>query len=194
MNRKHIVLVLVLILGVTLALGCTESSEDSDVAVESETLQTGEAQVMKEETTTSAEITSTSTASKYQDTEWINSCDDNLDVINSDLDNLGNASLNSDIHNIWTYGTALRIATQIAIDDSKLYSVSPSLQPIKEKYELTLNELYQAGYYAAEGAYNYNNGKLEQASEDFELSTSYLNLATSHFQEINNDINNYNSK
>lgn len=194
MNRKHIVLVLVLIIGVTLALGCTESSEDSDAVVESETLQTSEAQAIQEETPTLAEITTTSTASKYQDAEWISSCDGNLDVINSDMDNLSSAASNNDIHNIWTYGTALRIATQIAIDDSKLYSVSPSLQPIKEKYELTMNELNQAGYYAAEGAYNYNNGKLEQASEDFETSTSYLNLASAHFQEIINDVNNYNSK
>jgi len=49
MNNKNVILVIVIILGSIVALGCTESDDNSETSVESETVQTGEAKAVQEE-------------------------------------------------------------------------------------------------------------------------------------------------
>ncbi len=49
MNNKNVILVIVLILGFTVSLGCSESGDDTKTAVESENMQTGEVQAAQEE-------------------------------------------------------------------------------------------------------------------------------------------------
>jgi hypothetical protein len=66
-NKKNIVLVFVLIFGFILALGCTESSEDSGAAVESETLHTGD--TMSVEIPASAGITAHDATSQLSESK-----------------------------------------------------------------------------------------------------------------------------
>jgi hypothetical protein len=49
MNRKNIILIIVVVLGLMSALGCSESDDNSETSVESENIQTGESQAMQEE-------------------------------------------------------------------------------------------------------------------------------------------------
>lgn len=49
MNNKNVILVIVLILGFTVSLGCSESDDDTETAVETENMQTGEVQAAQEE-------------------------------------------------------------------------------------------------------------------------------------------------
>lgn len=49
MNRRNLILVIVVILGVMAVLGCSESDDYSDTSVESEAVPTGEAQTTQEE-------------------------------------------------------------------------------------------------------------------------------------------------
>jgi len=65
MNYKNIILIIVLVLGFTVCLGCTDSNDDSKKSVESEKVQTGISQANKEATQASAsENTSTSETTK----------------------------------------------------------------------------------------------------------------------------------
>lgn len=49
MNRKNIVLVIVVILGFMSSLGCSDSDDNSETSVESENIQTGEVHTIQEE-------------------------------------------------------------------------------------------------------------------------------------------------
>lgn len=49
MNKKNIVLVIVVVLGLMSSLGCSESDDNSETSVESENVQTGEVKAVQEE-------------------------------------------------------------------------------------------------------------------------------------------------
>jgi len=138
--------------------------------------------------------TPTPEASNYQDTEWASSGLIQMNLISNDLSKVGNATTANNIDDLAKYGATLATDSKIALDESKSYSVSPELQPAKEKYETALYDFNQAGYYATTGANELKSGNSEQATQDIKTATSYTNLGGTYLNEAKSLLDNYNSK
>ena len=215
MNRKHIVLVLVLILGVTLALGCTESSEDSDAAVESETLQTGEAQAMQEETPASAnteeteaetlDIVTRKEAEIEEETEetvtptissenmvWISVMTDDIADVQSDMDGFSNAATNNDMRSLSIYCDRLYTSTNTAIDHCDTYDVSAELQPVEDEYRLAMVAFNWVAVYCYAGIESYNAGNAADATTSFNTATEFVYSGSEHLTKATDLLNEYN--
>ena len=140
------------------------------------------------------EITQTPDISKYQDEEWANSGSIQMKLITDDMSSVSNAAINYDIDDLQKYGAILATDSKSALDESKPYSVSPDLQPAKEKYETSLYNFNQAGYYATLGATELKSGNSDQATPDIKTATYYTNLGATNLNEAKVLLDDSNSK
>lgn len=144
--------------------------------------------------TATPDVTPTPEASGYQDKDWANSCSNQMILLQDDMNNVGEAATNLNSGDLQKYGTALTTDSKNALDESQSYSVSPNLQPAKEKYETALYDFNQAGYYTTLGSTQFKNGNSEQASQNFETATTYTNWGNTNLKEAKSLLDDYNLK
>ena len=113
--------------------------------------------------------------------------------VSNDFTEVSNSATSVDFVSLEVYAGALATDCKNALDESKSYSVSPELQPAKDKYESALYEYNQAGYYGKTGANEFSNGNSEQGTKDIQTSTNYLKAGNTAIKEAKRLIDIYNA-
>ncbi len=133
----------------------------------------------------------TTTTPVYQDTEWLMSARSHMLVVGNDLSNYGEAASNTDFNSLSTYSALLFQDTQAALDDNKLYTVSPELQDMKNEYRLMMVNFNWAGFWTTASIEEINNGNIDQATEYLEQATESLNTGNEHLNVLNEQLQSY---
>ncbi|AYK15791.1 MAG: hypothetical protein ACOX7X_00795 [Methanosarcina flavescens] len=169
MKNKH--LILLILLAVVMAVGCTESSNEKtnsqSVGNSAQTIENS-SQVHENNLTT----TDTST---NQDAEWISVMQAQSDMIQTDLAGISSNQDTFDAEGLAKSGQTIVDDTQKAIDENDNYTVSPALEEAKEHWGFALRNYNMAGQFTVIGANAYLDGDDASASTNFEKATTFFN-------------------
>ena len=175
------VFVFLVIFATLLVVGCTGSADE-------ETSSHAEESATDSQPTTIDEPAPTPV---YQDAEWLASTRSYMIVVGNDLSNYGEAASNTDFNSLSIYSALLFQDTQAALDDNKLYAVSPELQDMKNEYRLMMVNLNWAGFWTTASIEEINNGNIDQATEYLEQATESMNTGNEHLDNFTEKLQPY---
>ena len=109
-----------------------------------------------------------------QDVEYLRWDLNTWDLESAHLELLRNAALRLDFGDMELYVGMLYDDANKALDEIDQFSVSPWLQPSKDEFKLSQQDLRRAGYYIERGARNIDVDDIKTAVEYFERFTKHL--------------------
>lgn len=119
--------------------------------------------------------------SAYQDIAWGNNVQKHLRILKTDLDNVSNATNNSDYTTLAVYAQQIVNDTQNAIQENDQYTVSPKLQDAQKEWRLALQDYNSAGHFLLQGADEAKNGIV--GAENFQKAITFRNSGTDHLKK-----------
>ncbi|KKG10463.1 hypothetical protein [Methanosarcina sp. 2.H.A.1B.4] len=183
MNKKNMILVIFIILGFTMCLGCTESDTGSVNSVESEEMQTG---VIKAEGIEGETQQTNQSSTLSSDAEWESSYRNGCFLLASDFESISNATDNNDYKSLENAGNKLEADALMKLEESQKYQLSSSslFQYVKSEYESALLDFVQLGKYYSLASIKMQDGDVTGANVDLQTAQTYQNLAGEHMQNI----------
>lgn len=177
--RKYI-FILILLLAVTSAIGCTESDNKDTNAISTEASSQGQASLQQ------------SNQMEYQDKEWARSAEKHTSIISQDLEDLSAAANTLDIYSLSTSATFLEEHTKVAIENSDSYIVSQELQPAKDEYRAGLIDANNAATFYTLATVYIKNGDTTSASEAILTANDKMESSGNHFVNSSTILKEYN--
>lgn len=173
---KNKFLILLVLLAVMMAIGCTESgSEEINSQIIGDSPQTGESSSQIQENVSTSTATSVS-----QDADWVAAMQAQSNIIQKDFTGLGSNHDPFDAEGLAKWGQILVDDTQKAIEENDNYTVSPSLIKAKERWETALRNYNMAGQFTVIGANAYLNGDDTSASTNLQKATTFFNAGNAN--------------
>lgn len=177
---KKCILVLILLLVVISAVGCTES-DNKDTNVSSiGTSSQGDVSLQQTGQT------------EYQDKDWANNGAKHIIIIQQDLTNISSAAKSMDIYSLSTSATFLEAHTKIAIEECDSYTVSPELQPGKDEYRAALVDANNAATFYTLAAGYIKTGDTTSANQALQIGNDKMGSVGNHFTNTTTIVNEYN--
>lgn len=177
---KKYIFILILLLAVISALGCTESNNKDTNATSAETSSQGQASLQQPSQT------------ENQDNEWIRNAQKHTDTLHNDLTNVSTATHSIDYYSISESATYLETHTKTAIEESDSYVVSPELQPARDEYRAGLVDINNAATYLILAVSYLKNGDTTSASQAIQAADDKIILCGNHLTNATTKINEYN--
>lgn len=177
---KKYILVLILLLVVISAVGCTESNNKDTIVSSTETSSQGDVSLQQTGQT------------EYQDKDWASNGEKYTSIISKDLANISVAAKSMDIYSLSTSATFLEAHTKIAIEECDSYIVSPELQPGKEEYRAALVDSNNAATFYTLAVGYLKTGDTTSANQALQTANDKMESAGNHFTNTTTIVNEYN--
>ncbi len=194
MKGYQILIALLIVSAAVFSAGCGESdaqvTEEAPIKEAAAPIEeiTEEEATEEEATTTGKAVPQQTPVSEFQDDEWLTSARQNMIIVGADLNTVGNAAEKGWINSLGTYSKILFEDTQLAIDESDLYTVSPELQYAKDEYRLTMVACNWAGLCYCSAVDEMNAGNVDQATEYLNTGTEFLTSGQGHLDNFTEEI------
>lgn len=177
---KKYLLVLITVLVVMSAVGCSESDNEGSNVASAETSSEGQASLQQPSQST------------YKDAEWAKNVTEITEVLVNDADDVSKAMDNSDWYttfaNIDTY--KLDLSNAITISDS--FTVSPELQPCKDEYRLGLIDDYNGVVLLKTSVNLLTSGDFASSSATADEVGVNFRSANRHYDNVTSLLESYN--
>lgn len=182
---KYKYLVLLVLLAVMTAIGCTDSGgENTNSQIIGDSPQTEENSSQGQEN-----LSTSTTTSVNQDAEWIAAMQAQSNIIQKNFAGISSCQDPFDAEGLAKWGQILVDDTQKAIDENDNYTISSDLDKAKEYWGMALRNYNSAGQFTVIGANAYLNGdetsfstNLEKASTFFNSGNADVNLTVSYIK------------
>jgi hypothetical protein len=186
-----------------LVLGCVASDDTADTAdtngevTESSSVTDEQATVVSEPqedvvNTQSEPQEEVATAqSEYQDDEWIDSAYVYTSAVANACGDLSDAAMAGDYYTLGTQASSLYDLSQMAIDESDKYTVSPELEDAQTEYRIAMVNFNWAGLFAYTGSEDAINGNYDESTANILQATDNIKTANEHLQTATTELNTY---
>ncbi len=123
--------------------------------------------------------------SGYHDNQWLNAVGINAPLVAEDMYETSNAADTSDYDSLSYYAEELYCDSQVALNESSMYGVSPELQPTKDEYEQAMSYAHEAGNQIMLGV-----EELDTSGEETYGYRQHIDLAIKKIDECKNHTRN----
>jgi hypothetical protein len=123
--------------------------------------------------------------SGYHDNQWLDAVEINAPPVAEDMYETSNAADTSDYDSLSDYAEELYYDSQVALNESSMYGVSPELQPTKDEYEWAMSYANEAGNQIMLGVED-----LDASGEETYGYRKHMNLAIKKIDECKNHTKN----
>jgi len=130
----------------------------------------------------------------YQDSQWLTTYIADSLVVGNDMKYLSTALINTNFTSASTYANTLYKDSQKAMNNSKLYDVSPDLQSSKDEYQLEMLQAQSAAVYIYYGIEAYQKGNTEAGDSEMKQAIQSINSITEHANRAGSLLKAYKSK
>lgn len=132
-----------------------------------------------------------SSSTSSEDLEWASAMLSDINIVNSDMQDLSEAANNQDVTSLQIYADKLYESTQDAIDHNDEYDVSPDLQEAQDEFRSGMVSFHSAALTVYAGVEAYNSGDTYGATDSFNTAADLLIAGSERIETCTDLLNEY---